>query len=240
MRNKIVTFFMVFPTILVIVGSTFAFVNTSSTGIPEDQSSMLVFEAQNIGLYGTLFSPIFIFILFSVLGLGLFVSKNETTKNIGTSLYSIGFMSSMLMFISTRQHYLVELDRGDLTLGLGGYLFFFGSITGLIIALFIASGPIISELANEYYNENASRGNSKDIKKEGIFVSLKQWKVLLEEKVILPKEYEALKQEAIEKFNPKKNNLYNVITELKTALNQGLISEEDFVNIKNEVIKSNK
>lgn len=237
--RKAVAPFMVFPILLVIVGSVFAFINTSSSGIALEGSSLL--ESENeMFIFGSLLSPLFFFMLASIVGMSLVTSLHTTTKNIGVALYSTSFISSLLMSISMRTRYIDGLEDDTFTLGIGGYLLFVGSILGLIFVLFLTLGPIIADVTNDYYNGNKSNGNNKIREDKGIFASLKQWKALLDKEVLSPKEYISLKEETLSKFNPKRNNAFETITELKNAMNEDLISEEDFIKFKSQIINSSK
>lgn len=94
--------------------------------------------------FGTLFSPVFVFILLTFLGITFINSNKEFTQSIGKTLYSTSFVSIVLLYKSLKQ-YFVRIDV-EFDLAIGGWLFVAAIITGLLVVLSFFVIPIIEEL----------------------------------------------------------------------------------------------
>lgn len=211
-----------------------AFTNLAATNAGEPIFGTTLLD-QEISMFGTLFSPIFIYLLFGIVGLALIISFDNQVKDLGKSFYSIAILSSFLIYrvAGINEDFISQTDSAPAnSLGFGGFLLITSVIIGLIIVLVFIFTPIIKMILDKVYGLES--GKSKITKNP--FEELREWKLLLDENVVSKEEYKFLKDDILDKIKAKKGNSLESIKLLKEVENEGLITTEDFKNKKKELI----
>ncbi|MFO7969046.1 MAG: hypothetical protein ACQERX_03090 [Bacillota bacterium] len=214
-----------------------AFTNLAATNTGEPIFGTTLLD-QEITMFGTLFSPIFIYLLLGIVGLTLIISYDNQVKNLGKSFYSIAILSSFLIYKTAgiSEDFISQTDSSPAnSLGFGGILLLTSAIIGLIIVLVFVFTPIIKMILDKVYGVEGEL--SKKTKKIiNPFEELREWKLLLDENIVSEEEYKILKDNILDKIKLKKGDSLENIKLLKEVENEGLITTEDFKNKKKELI----
>ncbi|MFK5884231.1 MAG: hypothetical protein QM489_07845 [Candidatus Izemoplasma sp.] len=231
MKKMYKTPILLIPVIIFLVGALLPFVQ-SSAGVVDDDSSLILSD----GLaFGTVFSPIFIFIIIALISLALVKRTEPLTNSIGNAMYLIAMIDAFFILVVLRAEYSTALENDVLKYAFGGILGFIGALLGLLFAIIILVTPFVFELLEQFYGPTTIRSSAKNNNKD-TFTELRDWKKLYDSEIIAKEEYNKVKDEFLGKLNINKLSSLESITLLKSAQDDGLINEDDFISKKLEIL----
>ena len=189
--------------------------------------------------FGTMMSPIFIYFTFSIIGIALLLNKKTEIKNIGRALYSIAMISSLLLYrlVGIELEFISEDNfKPDNSLALGGILLLVSAIIGIIIVFVFIIVPIAKDILGYFYGTETNQKRNNTVLDNNPFDELRSWKAMVNDSVITEDEYVNIKEETLKNIKFKKSSKIDTINLLKEVEVEGLITNEDFTNIKKELI----